>query len=158
MIPIIFGIGAAVITMVGAHFGAGEIDRGHRVAWTGALGAALITGAIGLVMALFPGLWADLFSDVESVRQTCRTYLRIVGPLYAFFGLGLCLYFASQGARKVLWPAMASLLRLGVTALGGFLVVTYSEPTPTTLFTVIAVAMVIYGVVTAAAIKLGAWR
>jgi len=158
MIPIIFGIGAACITLVGAHFGAGEVDRGHRVAWTGALGATLITGGIGLVMAFFPQIWANLFSDVEAVRETCRAYLRIVGPCYAFFGLGLCLYFASQGARKVLWPAMASLLRLGVTAAGGFIVVSYLEPTPGTLFSVIAIAMVTYGVMTAGAIRLGAWR
>ena len=158
MIPVIFGIGAAAITMVGTHFGAGEIDRAHNIAWIGAFGAALITGLIGLVMALVPGIWADIFSDVEAVRETCRTYLRIVGPCYAFFGLGLCLYFASQGARKVLWPAMASFLRLGITALGGFVVVTYADPTPETFFAVIAIAMVSYGVVTAGAIKLGAWR
>ena len=30
-----------------------------------------------------------------------------VGPLYGFFGLGLVLYFASQGAGRLLWPVLA---------------------------------------------------
>ena len=49
-------------------------------------------------------------------------YLRSVGPFYGFFGLGLVLYFASQGAGKLLWPVLANLLRLAVAALGGWLV------------------------------------
>ena len=31
-------------------------------------------------------------------------YLRVVGPAYGFFGLGLSLYFASQGAGRLFWP------------------------------------------------------
>jgi len=158
MIPLIFGIGAASITMVGVHFGAGEIDRGHRIAWTGAIAAALITGAVGGGLALFPGLWADLFTDSAAVREACRAYLRIVGPFYAFFGLGLCLYFASQGARRVLWPVLAGLVRLAVIAVGGVLLLAGPAPRLSDLFVLIAGAMLAYGVLVAAAIRLGAWR
>lgn len=35
-------------------------------------------------------------------------YLRIVGPVYGFFGSGLVLYFASQGAGRLLWPVAAN--------------------------------------------------
>jgi len=158
MIPLIFGIGAAAITMVGVHFGAGEIERGHRIAWTGAIAAALITGAIGGLLALFPGLWADLFTQDEAVRQTTRAYLRIVGPFYAFFGLGLCLYFASQGARRVLWPVLAGLVRLAIIAVGGVMLLAGPAPGVHELFALIAGAMVVYGLLVAAAIRLGAWR
>ena len=38
---------------------------------------------------------------------TMRTlYLRAVGPFYGFFGVGLVLYFASQGAGRLLWPVL----------------------------------------------------
>lgn len=45
-------------------------------------------------------------------------YLRTVGPTYGFFGLGLSLYFASQGARRLGWPLLAGLARM-VIAVGG---------------------------------------
>jgi len=158
MIPTIFGIGAATITMIGVSFGAGDIERGHRIGWAGALAASVITGAIGLLMALVPGLWAHLFTDVEAVRAACRAYLQIAGPAYGFFGLGLCLYFASQGARKVLWPVLAGLVRLGLIAGGGALLFATGTAEVTDFFWLIAGGMVAYGLIVAAAIRLGAWR
>ncbi len=158
LIPVVFGIGAALITLVGVHFGANEHDRGHRVAWSGALAAAGITGAIGLLLALAPGLWADLFSADEAVREACRTYLRIVGPFYGFFGLGLCLFFASQGARRLFWPVAAGLLRLAVVALAGGWLVFYGAPDIADLSVVVALGFLAYGIAVAGAIKLGAWR
>ena len=37
--------------------------------------------------------------------------IRIVGPAYAFLGIGLVLYFASQGAGTMRWPIRAQILR-----------------------------------------------
>jgi Na+-driven multidrug efflux pump len=79
MIPLIFGIGSASITMVGAHFGAGEYARGLKVGWISALSAAALSGSVGFVLAIFPSIWANLFTDVEAVRAACRDYLQIVG-------------------------------------------------------------------------------
>ncbi|SLN69389.1 MATE family efflux transporter [Oceanibacterium hippocampi] len=157
MIPLIFGIGAALIMMVGGHFGAGAIARGKRIAWTGAFGAAAITGAIGIILALHPGLWANLFSQSEAVRAACATYLRMVGPFYAFFGLGLALYFASQGARRVFWPVVASVLRLGVVFAGGLYLFADAAPQLEWLFALVAAAMAAYGVATAIAIRFAGW-
>ena len=44
------------------------------------------------------------------------TYFRIVGPFYGFFGLGMALYFASQGAGTLKWPLIAGLLILALAA------------------------------------------
>ena len=158
LIPVAFGIGAALITMVGVHFGAGQFDRGHRVAWIGGAGSAVITGGIGLFMAAFPDLWANRFTDIEAVREACRLYLRIVGPSYAFFGLGLSLYFASQGARRLFWPVAAGFIRFGVVALGGALIVWFHTPTEYTVFAVVAIGMFVYGTTIATSIRMGAWR
>lgn len=158
MIPLIFGIGSASITMVGAHFGAGEHKRALKIGWTAALSAGLLSGAVGIALAIWPSAWADLFSDSEVVREACRAYLRIVGPFYAFFGLGLCLYFASQGARKMFWPVMGAALRLAVVVIGGVVLGGQTDSTATDFFILIAAAMAAYGLLTAAAIKLGAWN
>jgi putative MATE family efflux protein len=105
-IPLVFGFGSALVTMVGTNIGAGHTARAQRTAWVGAGLAVLVTGGIGLCGALFPWLWLGLFSTDPAVLATGTTYLRTVGPSYGFFGLGLALYFASQGAGRLLWPLL----------------------------------------------------
>ena len=88
LISIVFGIGSALIAMVGANLGAGRREMALAVAWRGAGAAALVTGAIGGGFALFPGAWAGLFSAEPEVLRSAYAYLRLAGPGYALFGLG----------------------------------------------------------------------
>src|SRR6201996_169496 len=62
MIPLLFGISTAVLTMVGVNYGAGQIARAKKIAWTSSgLGAGVI-GSVGIAIGLFPQLWLHLFS------------------------------------------------------------------------------------------------
>ena len=158
MIPIIFGIGGALIAMVGVNAGAGQRHRAIRIAWTGAAAAAFVVGAIGLIGASAPGLWGGLFTDDPDVLQAVALYLKIVGPAYAFFGLGLCLYFASQGVDSLFWPVVGTVIRLGLVVVGGFSLLALGIASPALVFAVVAAAMVIYGIFVAGALKLGPWR
>ena len=90
--------GAALIAMVGANIGAERLSRAHRGGWTGGVAAAVIAGAIGTATAAWPDAWAGVFTEDAAVFAAGGAYLMIVAPSYAFFGLGLSLYFASQGA------------------------------------------------------------
>jgi putative MATE family efflux protein len=82
-IPLVFGFGSALVTMVGTNMGAGLDARARRVAWTGAAMAAGVTEAIGLGAALFPHAWLTLFSAEPAVLSAGTTYLRIVRLLRA---------------------------------------------------------------------------
>src|SRR6201995_3996929 len=62
MIPLLFGLCTAVLTMVGVNVGAGQIARARRIAWISSAVGLLLTGSIGLVVGLFPMLWVNLFS------------------------------------------------------------------------------------------------
>jgi hypothetical protein len=127
-IPIVFGLGSGLVTMVGTSMGAGHRARAQRVAWVGAAMAAGVTGTIGILAALFPHVWLGLFtSDPEVVAAGAR-YLRIVGPCYGFFGAGLALYFASQGAGRLLWPLLSAVVRLAIAAAGGWLATRWLGP------------------------------
>jgi putative MATE family efflux protein len=155
MVPIIFGIGSALVFMVGTHIGAGARARAQRVAW---VGAAMITGTFGLTGALVPLAWGGLFTGDSATLQSCVSYLRIVGPCYSFYGLGLALFFASQGAGKVLWPVLAGCVQLAIVVGGGALAVLWLGAPLHSLFILIAVGLTVYGAGTALAIALGAWR
>ena len=125
LVPLVFGLGAPVAAMVGTCIGAGNRERAMRVAWTGAAIAGGITEAIGLAAALFPHAWLTLFGSDPAMLETGTLYLRIVGPAYGFFGGGLALYFASQGAGRMGWPMAAAVLRVVIAAGGGWLAVAW---------------------------------
>jgi MATE family, multidrug efflux pump len=63
-------------------------------------------------MALFPALWLGLFSDDQEIVRIGTSYLRIVGPIYGLYGLGMALYFATQGFGSVIWTVTANAVRL----------------------------------------------
>jgi putative MATE family efflux protein len=157
-IPIVFGFGSALVTMVGTNMGAGQRERAARVAWTGALMAAAVSETIGLAAAVFPHAWLGLFSHDPDVLAAGAAYLRSVGPVYGFFGLGLALYFASQGAGRLGWPLIASALRLVVAAGAGWVAIRWAHADLDGLFRVMAVALVAFGSTVAAAIYFGAWE
>jgi putative MATE family efflux protein len=156
-IPIVFGFGSALVTMVGTNVGAGDMARAQRIAWVGAGLATAVTGSIGLGGALFPELWLGLFSTDAAVLAIGATYLRIVGPTYGFFGLGLALYFASQGAGRLLWPLLAGMIRLLIAAGGGWLAMHWFDGGLAVLFIAIAAALTLFGITVAVAIQAGAW-
>ena len=157
LIPLIFGFGAASTVMVGVHFGAGQIKRGHTVGWIGAFYAAGLTGVIGCLTAVFPGIWAESFTEVQAVQEVCRSYLQVVGPFYAFFGLGLCFYFASQGAGRVLWPVLSVVVRFAIVVGGGFILISLETTTPDNFFLLIGIGMLAQAIFTAVPIQMGAW-
>src|SRR5260221_6391803 len=126
-----------------------------RVAWTGTAMAGGITEAIGLAAALFPAAWLSLFGTDPKMIEVGTSYLQIVGPFYGFFGGGLALYFASQGAGRVGWAVMVAVLRVVIAAGGGWIAVIMLGGS-TGLFVALAAAIVIYGIANVAAVAGGA--
>jgi putative MATE family efflux protein len=157
-IPIVFGLGAALVAMVGTNVGAGRRARAERIAWTGAALAAAATGTMGAAAALSPTAWLGWFTREPAVLAAGAAYLRIVGPTYAFLGLGLALYFASQGAGRLAWPLTAGVLRLVIAGTGGWLAVDRLGAGLDGIFVALAVALVVFGSTIALAVRFGAWR
>lgn len=121
LVPLVFGLGAPLVAMVGTCIGAGQRERALRATWIGAAIAFAMTEAIGLWAAAYPAAWLSLFNTEPAMIEAGSHYLRIVGPWYGFFGLGLVLYFASQGAGRLLWPVLGNIARLVVAVAGGWL-------------------------------------
>lgn len=156
LVPLVFGLGAPLVAMVGTCMGAGQRERALRATWAGAALAFVMAQAIGILAAAFPYAWLSLFDSDPAMLEAGAQYLRTVGPAYGFFGLGLVLYFASQGAGRLFWPVTANVMRLLVAAGGGWLALRYGG----SLFMVFlaqALAMTVYGAVNAASIAGGAW-
>ena len=98
LVPLVFGLGGPLVAMVGTNIGAGQRERALRAAWTGAAIATGLAEAIGLAAAAAPHAWLALFDTDPAMLDAGSRYLHAVGPFYGLFGLGMALYFASQGA------------------------------------------------------------
>jgi Na+-driven multidrug efflux pump len=158
LVPIAFGMGSALTAMVATNMGARQVQRAKRVTWAGAGLVLAVTGSIGLAAALFPNAWMGLFTTDAAVQAAGSVYLRIVGGCYGFFGLGLALFFASQGAGRLGWPLIASAARLVIVAVGGWLAVHVMGAPPQALHAVIALSLSALGLGLAAAIYLANWE
>jgi putative MATE family efflux protein len=139
-IPLVFAVGQALVVLVGTHIGAGRAARAKRIAWVGAVFAACISLVIGIAVSIFPLAWVGLFSSDAAVLEHGSSYLRTVAPFYPLLAAGIALYFASQGAGRVLRPILAGTVRLAIVIAGGLMVASLQG-----VFVVIAAAMIAFG-------------
>ena len=156
LIPLAFGVGVTCVSMVGMAIGAGNVDRARRVAWTGGVYAAALVGVIGMIVAIWPDLWSALFTSDPGVLASAGSYFTWAAPAYALYGIGLCLFFASQGAGKMLWPVIAGSVRLLVIAFGGWWLA-FSQMPAWTVFALAGAALAAYGIATVLAVYWVPW-
>jgi putative MATE family efflux protein len=156
LIPIAFAFGVASVPMVGMAMGAGLVKRARQVAWTAGAVAGLVVGLVGVVVAIRPSLWVSLFTSDPGVSAAAYCYFALAGPAFGFFGIGVCLYFSSQGAAKVGGPVLAGTARLLLVGLGGWWLASSGAPA-WTLFALVGAAMTVFGLATVLSIKLTPW-
>lgn len=158
MLPIIFAFGTALTTIVGTNIGAGQYDRAEMAGWYGVICAGLFAGLTGSLLALFPGTWIPLFTQDPAVEAIATRYIAIVGPAYAGLGIGLVLYFASQGAGAMKWPVIGMILRFVIAVGFASTAIVYFDAGLDSVFYTGAAGMVLYAAFIATAIYRGAWR
>ncbi|KAB1069566.1 MATE family efflux transporter [Methylobacterium planeticum] len=156
LVPLVFGLGAPLAALVGTAIGAGDRERARRAAWIGAALAGLASETIGVSAALWPEAWLGLFGDDPAMLAVGTRYLRMVGPLYGFFGFGLALYFAAQGAGRVGWALAAGLVRVMLALGGGWLALRLGR-VPEGVFLALGLGLVAVGLINAAGLLTGAW-
>jgi putative MATE family efflux protein len=156
LIPLVFGLGSPLVVMVGTSIGGAQRARALRTAWIGAAAAAGLCETIGVLAAVFPKAWLSLFDTDPAMLDAGSRYLQIVGPTFGLFGLGMALYFASQGAGRLMWPLIANLTRLAVAAGGGWLALRWSGEV-SYVFVAQGFALATFGLIIAAAVSGGVW-
>ncbi|UMO88863.1 MATE family efflux transporter [Pectobacterium sp. PL64] len=156
LIPVLFGIGTAIVTMVGINVGARQIDRAKRITWVGVAVSVIFTEVVGLFVAVFPDVWLGLFTHDESVRVTGELYLQIVAPFYAANGILFALGFAAQGSGYMWRMFLAGTVRLILAAGGGWVAVEFFGVGQAGLFVIVMAAMVIAAIMSIAIDRSGA--
>ena len=158
LVPLAFGIGSGLTTIVGVAAGANDWQRAVRAAWIGSLVAGLALGTFGWIVALVPEGWARLFTNDPEVVAATVAYITRVAPFYCLFGVGMTLSFASQGANRMTAPFLAGVTRLFVATLGGWFAIETLGWGLAGVFTAIAVGMVAFGTLIAGPLLVHPWR
>jgi Na+-driven multidrug efflux pump len=156
LVPIAFAVGVASVPLVGMAIGAGNIARARHAAWTAAALATAVLGVLGLMVTVAPDVWTSLYSNDAKVLASAGSYFSWAGPFYAFFGLGLSLYFSSLGAGKAVGPVIAGTLRLLVVVVGGWLLSDGQSPA-WMIFALVGGGMAVYGLSTVLIIRFTPW-
>ena len=94
----------------------------------------------------------------QKLSKSQKKYIQIVGPFYAFQGIGLSLYFASQGANAMFWPTVATIVRFLIAGLGGSISIYILGFGIESIFLSSSIAMMIFGIMIFVSLKRGAWR
>jgi len=139
-IPLVFAVGQALVVLVGTHVGAARAARAKQIAWLGAALASSFSLVIGVTAAFVPEAWVSLFSADPEVLDAGSRYLRTVGPFYVLLAAGMAMYFASQGAGRVVLVVLAGTARLALVIAGGALALSLQG-----IFAVIAAGMAVFG-------------
>jgi putative MATE family efflux protein len=119
LVPFTYGISGPAGILIGTNIGDGQGGRALRTAWVTLLLSGLAAEAIGLAAATWPAAWIGSFSGDPEVLAIGTTYLRIIGPLFGFFGVGYALYCAGQGTGRMEWPVAGAVTRAAIAVVGG---------------------------------------
>lgn len=157
MYPVVFGLGATLVAMVGTNVGAGQLARAVRITWIAAGIAVLATGLIGLAAIVWPQGWISLFTAVPEVSEPAAIYLGIAALGYAFIGMNT-LTSAFQAMGQTFWPLMGVVSRAAMLGIGGWLVVSVMGGGVIGLAIVTASGLAIGGSIVAVAFWLGMRR
>jgi Na+-driven multidrug efflux pump len=125
--PINFGLGAGVLAMGGTSIGARRYARAGQIAWIGTGLSAGVMWLIGAIAVTAPGVWTGLFTDDPEIRQAAATYLGVAAMAYVFVA-ATTLISAFQATRQPRFPLLASLARLVVVLIGGWIATQVAAP------------------------------
>ena len=158
LVPIIFGIGGALIALVGTNYGAGKFKKSLQYAWKGTMVTVILVAIIGIFFFLYPNLWTKHFTNNEKVILITEQYLTTVGICYPFFALGLGLYFVCQAFNTLFWPVLGTFLRLmTIITLCSLLKYNGAFTYQNTLL-VFAFSIIVYGIFIASSLHFGPWK
>jgi putative MATE family efflux protein len=154
-----FGVSNAASTLVGQNLGAGRPDRAEAAAWKAGLYNTICLGSVGVVFLVFaPFLIAIFTSDPEVAPYGVRC-LRIVAAGFFFYGYGMVLTQAFNGAGDTRTPTLIHLgcLWMFEIPLAWFL----AHPAgfgPTGVFISVSMAFSALALVSAWLFSKGAWK
>ncbi len=107
-----WGISNAAVTLVGQNLGAGHPDRAEASAWTICVYNTICLVSIGVIFVLFAPMIVSAFTADAEVASHAVHCLRIVSAGFLFYGYGMALTAAFNGAGDTRTPTLINIVSL----------------------------------------------
>lgn len=101
-----WGMANAAATLVGQNLGAGQPERAEKSAWRAGFFNMIFMGTVGVIYLAFAPFFIRLFTDVPGAVEAGSLALRIMAGGYIFYGYGMILTQAINGAGDTHTPTL----------------------------------------------------
>jgi putative MATE family efflux protein len=154
-----FGVSNAAATLVGQNLGAGKPERAEAAVWRAGLYNTVCLTLVGLVFLLFAPFLIGIFTDDPEVAMYGVRSLRIVAAGFLFYGYGMVLTQAFNGAGDTRTPTLIHLFCLWCWEIPLAWVLAHPVGLgPTGVFVAVSVAFSTLAVVSAWLFRKGEWK
>ena len=154
-----WGLSNASATLVGQNLGAGLPERAETTVWHIARYNAYYMGLAALAMLLFTQSIAEFFTDEPEALAYAVQCLRIFAYGYVFWGFGMAIIQAFNGAGDTMTPTWINVFCFWIVQvpLAYFLALTL-EIGPVGVFWAVFVSDMLTGIVGVAFFMRGKWK
>ena len=154
-----FGVSNAAATLVGQNLGAGKPERAEAAAWTAGRYNTMCLAVVGAIFLLFAPQLIAIFTSDPAVAVHGIRCLRIVAAGFLFYGYGMTLTAAFNGAGDTRTPTWINIGCLWLLEIP--LAWMLAHPLgfgPTGVFIAVSVAFSTLALVSALLFSRGTWK
>ena len=153
------GLSNAAATMVGQNLGAGKPERSESAVWKAAGFNTVLYFLIGAVFWLFSAPIIGIFTQEPEVFAYGTSALHIIAYGFAFYGLGMVLETAFNGAGDTWTPTYLNIFVFWLFEIPlAYLLAYYFEMGPSGVFWAITIAFSVLAIASAILFKRGKWK
>lgn len=153
------GLSNAAATMVGQNLGAGKPERSERAVWIAGAFNAAIYFMVGLVFWLFSSPIIGIFTADPDVFVYGTSCLHIVAYGFVFYGVGMVLETAFNGAGDTWTPTYLNILIFWIIEIPlAYTLAYYFGMGPHGVFWAITISFSLLAIASALLFKRGKWK
>jgi putative MATE family efflux protein len=154
-----FGLSNAAATLVGQNLGAKQFERAEKSVWKVAKYNAFFMGTVSLLFLLGAEFFVGLITNEPLVVKTAVLALRIISLGYIFYGIGMVMMNAFNGAGDSKTPTLVNLFWFWVFQIPvAYLMANVLKLGPTGVFVAIVVTETCVTLTSIYLFKKGKWK
>lgn len=154
-----WGLSNAAATLVGQNLGAKQPDRAQESVLKTAKYNAIYMGLVMLISLLGAEIFAKFFSNDPAVQSVAVTAIRIVSAGYVFYGIGMVMINAFNGAGDTWTPTKVNLFGFWLFQIPlAYLMAKYFKMGPIGVFAAIPIAETAITLASFYLFKRGKWK
>lgn len=154
-----WGISNAAATLVGQNLGAGQPDRAEKAVYTTARYNAIFMGVVSVFFFAGAEVIVRVFATQDSVQQIAVEALRVICTAYIFYGIGMVMGNAFNGAGDTRTPTLINFFGFWLFQVPlAYLLAKYYGLGPTGVFIAIPVAETAITIAAYLLFRRGRWK